>query len=261
MQCKSCDSQIDPKWKYATDKNICPFCGKEIMDIELRDVFDALREVLVDSLNSKYSNQVKDWLHSNCGLVLESDVKNYLSEEDKNEFIEVGYNKAKIELKNSYLGKIKNESDESEINKEKGLLINKPSDERASEFMRRAGVTTEDGETVVEKTQRLKSQRIQAKSKLKELVGQIQGAEESDSEIQEPLEDIKLYSDDFENNDDSSSDDITLDDEDVPAHVMAMAGLTGKNTNANPKDLISLHKMQSKKRSSFRSGKNGFSRA
>src|SRR5690349_16603697 len=101
MQCKSCESQIDPKWKHATEINVCPFCGEAIMDSELRDVFDALREVLISALDSQYSAQIQDWLESNCGLILQSELKKYLTEDQKKEFIDFGYNKAKEEFKNS----------------------------------------------------------------------------------------------------------------------------------------------------------------
>lgn len=67
MQCTSCKINIDPKWKYAIEKNICPFCGENIMDEYLKNLLVSLREAM-DKL-SEYETELEDFMLSNFQFV------------------------------------------------------------------------------------------------------------------------------------------------------------------------------------------------
>lgn len=42
MQCMYCCAKINTKWKYAIDNNICPVCGKTIVDDNLKYLYSSL---------------------------------------------------------------------------------------------------------------------------------------------------------------------------------------------------------------------------
>ena len=68
MQCMSCNSEIDPKWKFAIDNNSCPFCGQVILPEDLKELLSSLRSN-IDSLMESYSNQLDDWMLSNFNYI------------------------------------------------------------------------------------------------------------------------------------------------------------------------------------------------
>ena len=68
MNCLSCNSNIDPKWKHAIDKNVCPFCGESIMPEELKEHISNL-SIILDSFKQSYPEQLDDWLLSNHNYV------------------------------------------------------------------------------------------------------------------------------------------------------------------------------------------------
>lgn len=67
MQCKSCQSIVDPKWKYAIDSNICPSCGGEIMSVELKTCLGGLNAIHAQYYET-YESEIKDWITSNLKL-------------------------------------------------------------------------------------------------------------------------------------------------------------------------------------------------
>jgi predicted RNA-binding Zn-ribbon protein involved in translation (DUF1610 family) len=67
MQCKSCQSIVDPKWKYAIDSNICPSCGGEIMSVELKTCLAGLNAIHSQYYET-YEIEIKDWITSNLKL-------------------------------------------------------------------------------------------------------------------------------------------------------------------------------------------------
>lgn len=67
MKCISCEIEINPKWKHAIDRNICPFCGQSIMEELLKGLLSTLQDTM-EKLQG-YSDQVNDWLLSNYNYV------------------------------------------------------------------------------------------------------------------------------------------------------------------------------------------------
>lgn len=242
MQCKSCQAEIDPKWKHATESNMCPFCGSQIMDEELCKVFEALRDLLDDSFKSEYSNSIKDWLCSNYDLIPASNAKYHLTDDDINEFVEKGKTIAKQELKGSVLDKMNKSSLLDDESEDLGILVDRQSPERNSEFFERAGMPL-DGNSV-QKTQKMKSARDKARSEYKDLVAKIQKGEVQKSGVPDLLEKIKLYSDD---NITDSDEELILEDESIPQHIMNMSSVSSKkSSDHNSKDIQALERLTAK---------------
>ena len=66
MKCKSCFNDVPPKFAHAISVNVCPLCGKEIMDQQLQSILNDLKNVM--DKTKEYSDEVGDWLFSNYGL-------------------------------------------------------------------------------------------------------------------------------------------------------------------------------------------------
>jgi hypothetical protein len=62
MKCKSCQEDVPPKFSHAIEQNICPMCGDEIMDAELKVILINLKDCL--SNISKYETEIEDYLLS-----------------------------------------------------------------------------------------------------------------------------------------------------------------------------------------------------
>ena len=75
MKCISCESEINTKWKHAIDANMCPFCGQNIMEGELKDLLSSLSDIIIKL--QPYQQQLDDWLHSNFSYIKEENIKNY----------------------------------------------------------------------------------------------------------------------------------------------------------------------------------------
>lgn len=67
MKCVSCETEINPQWAHAIDSNVCPFCGKLIMDSHLKNLFSTLRETM-EKLQA-YQGQLDDWMLSNHNYI------------------------------------------------------------------------------------------------------------------------------------------------------------------------------------------------
>lgn len=67
MKCISCESEINPKWVHAVEINVCPFCGKHIMEEHLKNLFSSLRETMENL--STYPDQLNDWMLSNHNYI------------------------------------------------------------------------------------------------------------------------------------------------------------------------------------------------
>lgn len=63
MKCNNCKENIPTRFAHAHKTNICPYCGKEIMDVELQAILNALAKALDDS--APYADQVEDWMQTN----------------------------------------------------------------------------------------------------------------------------------------------------------------------------------------------------
>src|ERR1700677_4568820 len=67
MECISCKLEINPQWAHAIDMNICPYCGKPIMDEHLKNLFATLRATM-EHLQT-YPDQLNDWMLSNHNYI------------------------------------------------------------------------------------------------------------------------------------------------------------------------------------------------
>lgn len=62
MECMSCNNAINPVWTHAIEQNICPFCGKPIMEEMLKDLLTDLGAIL--TLLEDYPTQRDEFLRS-----------------------------------------------------------------------------------------------------------------------------------------------------------------------------------------------------
>jgi len=244
MKCKSCETEINPKWKHAIDTNKCPFCGAEIMDEELKNLFLTLSST-IDQLN-KYPNQLNDWMLLNHSYI-RTDSPNLVSFLPKNII-----DKLNDKPEETSIIKVKISDDKEEEVEVKKIQ----SDTKTDEFFKRAEAVKPniDGfKNTSEKTQHLKN-----------MVDQIKKTGRLNPTITE--NDIDgLDSDEL--NELSSINNFNGVDDDIPAAVLAMANSKG-NSPSNHKDLLLLQRMQDKQansRESFENGgnrgKGGFSRS
>src|SRR5277367_3482574 len=67
MKCISCETEINPKWEHAIEINVCPFCGKHIMEEHLKNCLTGLAAAMKDM--QKYPEQLDDWLLSNHSYI------------------------------------------------------------------------------------------------------------------------------------------------------------------------------------------------
>lgn len=242
----SCESEINPKWKHAIDSNVCPFCGQNVMEEQLKKLFFELRLTMDNLL--VYSDQLNDWLLSNYGFIsIESPLLiNYVS-------------KDQLKSNSKTIDKVKTDKNEEEVLIEKSQV-----NERTSDFFKRAEAVRPniDGfNSPAEKTQYLKN-----------LTNQIKNAGTSNNNEKADPEDIaKMQELISESDSDIKSSLLTPDDDDdIPAVVLAMAN-KGKQSGthySNNADLLKLQQMRDRVYNSyknFESGENlakgGFSRS
>ena len=248
MKCKSCETEINPKWKHAIDTNKCPFCGAEIMDEELKNLFLTL-SATIDQL-SKYPDQLNDWMLLNHSYI-KTDSPNLVSFLPKNIIDDLNN-----ELEKTSTIKVKVSDGEEEEVEVKKIQ----SDTKTDEFFKRAEAfkPSLDGfENTTQKTQHLKNMVAQIKKTGKPGGGGNVLLSEEDGEGLDAEELAEL----------SSMSDFGAEEE-IPAAVLAIANSRGGNSSVNHKDLLLLQRMQDKvanARESFEGGsnrgKNGFSRS
>ena len=78
MKCKSCQEEVSSKFAHALSTNACPFCGQEIVDEELKDALNNLREAM--TVVDAYPVEIFDWLKSNFGLLTSAELDDKLKE-------------------------------------------------------------------------------------------------------------------------------------------------------------------------------------
>jgi hypothetical protein len=66
MKCKSCEQNVDAKFKFAISTNVCPFCGEAIIDVALQAILNDLKTVM--ERGAEYMEDVENWLFSNYSL-------------------------------------------------------------------------------------------------------------------------------------------------------------------------------------------------
>lgn len=253
MLCKSCSSEINPQWKYATTSNICPFCGQSIMDEKLTTLLLSLRETL-DSLK-EYQGELDDWILSNYNFI-KTDSPNLISFLPENVLKELKAKKVE-EAKKSVI-KVKTETGEQEVSVEKTQ-----SEESTNDFFKRSEAVRPniDGfKSVAEKTKHLKEAVAKIKKEGNPMLMISSEQSEESAEMQQYI-----------NQESANSALMPPDgDDEIPGVVLAMANQAkGKNpTSTNASDLIKLQMLQDRTRNSkqnFESGENrgkgGFSRS
>jgi hypothetical protein len=284
MKCISCEVDINPQWKHAIDINVCPFCGKHIMEEHLKNLFSSLRETM--ELLQEYPNQLNDWMLSNHNYIKTDspDIGQYMpkemlkelkkAEEDKE------FQKKKEAQSHKFTVKVQTESGEEEVVAEKIQ-----SEEKTNEFFKRAEVIkgnnnqppapgTTNFHSPAEKTQHLKKVAMQIKRAgtqgLTDSVGGgitipadmlDQADPEAIAEYQSLISGGEISSSLPDSGDDM--DDMPGGDFILQANLAAAAGKTGSNTSA--KDLAALQKLQAKsveaRRNMSSGAKGSFSRS
>ena len=276
MKCISCELEINPQWTHAIEANVCPFCGKSILEEHLKKLFSVLRDTM-EQLLPNYQQQLDDWLISNYNYI-KTDSFNlikYIPEEQLKD-LKKNLSDKELQDKKKFTVKIQTENGTEEIQAEKTQ-----SDEKTSDFFKRAEVIKNVSKTpgnpqafnsVTEKT-----------AHLKEIAKQIKKA--GSTNITTSDSDMTLSSEMLENadpeavseyqsmmtNDGGEITSALVSDDDVPYNILAVnQALVAKrgNSSSNALDLIKLQQMHNriqKSKDDFESGANrgkgGFSRS
>lgn len=134
MKCVSCEIEINPQWKHAIDMNVCPFCGKHIMEEHLKNLFVALAETMDDL--QKYPGQLNDWMFSNHNYIKTDspEIVNYIPKDMLKDLKKVQDEKDFLERK-KFTVKVQTEHGVEEIQAEKIQ-----SEEKTNDFFKRAEV-------------------------------------------------------------------------------------------------------------------------
>lgn len=275
MKCISCEIEINPQWTHAIDINVCPFCGKYIMEEHLKNLFTTLRETM-ESLKA-YPNQVDDWLLSNHNYVKTDSPKigDYMPKEMLKELRKVEDDKEFLKRKETqsqkFTVKVQTETGEEEVQAEKIQ-----SEEATNDFFKRAEVI-KTGPT----SQQLGPNAFQSPAEktkhLAKLAQQIKkagstGLGEGGSSMMLPAEMLENadpeavadYQSMISGNEIASSlsdggdDDLPGGDYILQANIAAAQGkVAGGGGNANAKDLAHLQRLQAKVSQARRDVVNG----
>lgn len=137
MKCISCEIEINPQWAHAIEQNICPFCGKHILEEHLKNLFSSLRDTM--AALQKYPQQLDDWMFSNHAYIKTDspDLVKHVPEEVLREYAKVENDKdfQKRKENQKFTVKVKTETGEEEVVAERIQ-----SEERTNEFFKRAEV-------------------------------------------------------------------------------------------------------------------------
>ena len=163
MKCISCDTEINPKWKHAIDINVCPFCGKHIMEEHLKNLLSTLAQAMEQL--EQYPEQVNDWLLSNYNYIKTDspDLKNYLPKEALKE-MRKELDDAEFQEKKKSVVKIKTIDEDGKVVEQDVVVEKMSTDDRTQTFHDRANNMLKaekavDGEpkSVTERTRDLKA--------------------------------------------------------------------------------------------------------
>ena len=269
MKCVSCETEINPKWKHAIDRNVCPFCGECILEERLKNLLTSLRETM-DALQG-YPDQLSDWLLSNFNFIKTDspDLILYMPKEAvrsmKKELDDEDFEKRKSIIR------VKTENGEEEVLVEKvqSQAKTKSFHDRAS-----AGLFEKDEvpKNIADKTQYYKA--ITKKIKSESMSGGVipeeglmamvrSSSTEADPDTVAEFQSVLSGGDIIAS---GLQETATGDDDDIPAVVAHMANRAAakKSNGVNERDLQSLNEMQNKVKNAqkkFSSGGGGFSRA
>jgi hypothetical protein len=262
--------KIDPKWKYAIDVNVCPFCGRGIMEEHLKNLLFSLRDT-IDQLQ-KYPEQLDDWMLSNYNYIKTDspDLKLYMPKDYVNEMMrerDLELSDRKIEKKK--IIKVETENGEEEVVAEKIQ-----DDEKTADFFKRAEVSKPkiDGKitTIAEKNEHLKKMAQQIKRAGATVVNAAGAAdiispemiENADPEAVAEMQAILTGNESIM----SSLSDMESNDDDPPDYIVnALNNRAAKmNGDTNAADMAKHQRMYdrvNRSKKNFSSGGGGFSRA
>lgn len=250
MECMSCSSEINPRWSHAIDTNVCPFCGKDIMDMDLKEILKGIGKSIsyIDSLG--HTKHLDDWMLANFNYIR-------TNSEDLIKYVDPELLKAaKKEPVSRKIVKVKTEKGEEEVVSEQ-----MQDEETTNDFFKRAEAVKPniDGfKSAAEKTQHLKNLARQIKkagtasmtengaslitAEMLESVDPEAVAEMSSLISEEPIVSSALNS---------------SEDDDIPDFILDMANRAkGGNTNS-AKDLLKLQQLQERQAESSRNFKTG----
>jgi hypothetical protein len=289
MKCVSCETEINPKWKHAIDINVCPFCGKHIMEEHLKNCLAGLAAAMEDM--QKYPEQLKDWMLSNHQFIKTDspDLPFYVPKDTIKE-MRRELDEAEFQEKKTITVKIKNALGEEEETEVETRRVQ--SDDRTQGFFDRAEVGGGVGKSgsnssnkgkgepkapksVVQRTEHLKGvveeirkevkQGFVRESGLASMIdpeGSTGGEGPSAAELEAILDGGDIIASGLPSH--SSG-----DEEEIPSVVMRMASSAANRqqnngSNVNEKDLRTLREMQYKAATGanrLASGKGKFSRS
>lgn len=292
MKCISCETEINPKWEHAIDINVCPFCGKHIMEEHLKNCLTGLAAAMKDML--KYPEQLDDWLLSNHNYIKinSPNLINYVSKEEAIETFKLAENKVKPANKNdaseephTFVKKIKVPDGKGGVTVEEVIVEKRQSEEETNGFFDRAEVLKGSGKTsgkapkspeepevpksVAEKTRNLKARVAEIKKAGSEAIeengvafviepGMLSDADpDTVAQLQAAIDGGDIVASGLPPTSDG-------DDDEIPSIVQNMAARAQQKGGANARDLQTLQEMQNKVQNAqqrLNSGKGGFSRA
>jgi len=274
MKCISCEIDINPQWKHAIDMNVCPFCGKHIMEEHLKNLLTSLRENM-ESLQ-QYSAQLDDFLLSNYNYIKTDSpsLRNYLPKEAIKE-MRREIDDAEFQEKKKSIVKIKALDENGEVVEQEVVVEKVQSDAKAAGFFDRAeALKTTDRDkkdapkSVAEKTRDLKAmaERIKAEGALSTNEGGMASMISPDMLDQADPDAVAEFQSQIAGGDIVASglpESATGDDDEIPSIVLSMASRAANKSSSQDKDLKTLHEMQNKVANAqkrLNSGKGGFSR-
>lgn len=278
MKCVSCETEINPKWAHAINMNVCPFCGKHIMEEHLKNLLTALRENM-DKL-AQYQDPLDDFLLSNYNYIKTDspNLKYYLPKDALKE-LSKELNDAEFQEKKKSIVRIKTQDMdgnviEQDVEVEKTMSDNKTQTfhDRANNMLKQEKAVDGEPKSVVEKTKNLRATAEEIRKKLdrEKAEGGVasmisrENMAEADPEAVAEFQSVINSGDIVASGLPPASDG---DDDDIPQVVLAMASLKntkgGADGGANAKDLEALARMQAKVQGGAKklsSGKGSFSR-
>lgn len=236
IKCISCEFEINPKWRHAIEMNICPTCGKSIMDEHLKNLFVSL-SVTMEKLQ-QYPDQLNDWMLSNYNFIkTDSSLLPTYCPKEASKLDDESFQKRKNKKS---IVKVKTESGEEEVETE-----SLQSEERTNLFFKRAEAVQKSKEfaNAAEKTEYLKKIAQQIKKSggtqrpsddgENEMIYDGNSEEVTIEEMQSVLEGGETY---------SSLPDIG-DDEKIPSHILNMSKMAKGKGNKN-QDMEDLQKLK-----------------
>lgn len=152
MKCISCQLEIDPKWRHAIEKNICPFCGESILNPILKELLSSLFDTMTKL--QEFPEELNDWMFSNFNYI-KTDAENLI------DFVppELLQSKPRSQSEKKTI-KVKTDKGEEDIESQQVL-----SEQETNEFFKLSGaLQKKDGfSSIAEKTQHYKNLAEKAK--------------------------------------------------------------------------------------------------